>query len=85
MKYRDHRGLLADSMETVQDFSTVEEIKQHLNKFYNQFGVSVAEVKFEHLGVDDRINWDTYAVLRRLEGQVNFNVAGFSDGKLLEI
>ena len=82
MKYRDHRGSLSDSMETVQEVSTIEEIKQHLNKFYNQFGKSVVEIKFEHVGMDDRINWDTYYVLKRLDKETDFTVAGMSDGVL---
>ena len=80
MKYRDHRGGLADSMETVQEVSSIDEIKQHLNKFYNQFGKSVEEIKFEHVGMDKRINWDTYYVLQRLDSETNFTVAGMSDG-----
>jgi len=80
MKYRDHRGSLADSMETVQEVSSIEEIKQHLNKFYNQFGKSVVEIKFKHVGIDDRIDWDTYYVLQRIEGESQFTVAGMSDG-----
>ncbi len=82
MKYRDHRGSLADSMKTAQEVSTIEEIKQHLNKFYNQFKKSVVEIKFEHAGMDDRIKWDTYYVLQRLEGETDFTVAGMSDGVL---
>jgi len=82
MKYRDHRGSLSDSMETVQEVSTIEEIKQHLNKFYNQYGKSVEEIKFKHVGMDERINWDTYYVLQRLNGETDFTVAGMSDGCL---
>lgn len=80
MKYRDHRGSLADSMETVQEVSTIEEIKSHLNKFYNQFGKSVEEIKFKHVGMDYRINWNTHYVLQRLDGETDFTVAGMSDG-----
>jgi len=82
MKYRDHAGSLADSMETVQEVSTIEQIKQHLNKFFNQFGKSVAEIKFKYDSFDNRINWDTYYVLQRLEGENDFTVAGMSDGCL---
>ena len=80
MKYRDHRGSLSASMETVQEVSSIEEIKHHLNKFYNQFGKSVVEIKFNHIGMDDRVNWDTYYVLQRLDGEDGFTVAGMSDG-----
>ena len=80
MRYRDHLGSLSESMRTVQEFIKIEEIKDHLNKFYNQFGKSVVEIRFEHIGMDERINWDTYYVLQRLEGSSNFTVAGMSDG-----
>jgi len=66
-------------MKTVQEVSTIEEIKQHLNVFYNQFGKSVEEIKFKYAGMDSRINWDTYYVLQRLEGETDFTVAGMSD------
>ena len=81
MKYRDHRGNLLDSMATVQEVNSVEEIKQHLNKFFNQFGKSVGEIKFEYVCYDERVGWDTYFVLQRLEGEEDFTVAGTSDGK----
>jgi hypothetical protein len=81
MKYRDHRGSLSDSMETVQEVSSIDEIKRHLNKSYTPFRLSVAEIKFEHEGIDHRTGWDTYYVLQRLEGEKHFTVAGMSDGK----
>lgn len=80
MKYRDHRGSLSDSMETEREVNSVDEIKKHLNKLYNQFGKEIEEVKFEHVGFDDRIGWDTYYVTKRLKGEKEFTVAGMSDG-----
>lgn len=80
MKYRDHKGGLSESMETVQEFDSIEQIKQHLNLFYNQFGELVVEVKFQYAMFDNRIGWDTYYVLMRLDGKSDFMVAGMSDG-----
>lgn len=80
MKYRDHKGSLHDSMKTERQVSSVDEIKAHLNKFYNQFGKKVEEIKFKYVGFDDRINWETYYVLQRLKGERRFTVAGMSDG-----
>jgi hypothetical protein len=83
MKYRDHTGSLSDSMETVQEVSTIEEIKEHLNnKFHKAFGQSVEEIKFQYACMDKRVNWDTYYVLQRLKGETDFTVAGMSDGYL---
>ena len=80
LKYRDHRGSLAESMETLIEVSNTDEIINHLNEFYKQFGETVAEIKFNHVGFDERINWDTYNVLYRLEGQKDFTVAGMTNG-----
>jgi hypothetical protein len=81
LKYRDHRGSLSESMETVQEFDTVEQIVIHLNKFYNHFNAEVVEIKFVKSVYDDRINWDTYNVTYRLKNETAFCVAGMSDGK----
>lgn len=80
MKYRDHKGSFSDSMETVKDFSTIDEIKEHLNNFYNNSANSVVEIKFIHQGIDERNNWDTYIVLQRLRHETEFTVVGMSDG-----
>lgn len=82
MKYRDHAGSLSASMETVIEVNSIEEIIQHLNKYYNRFSESVAEIKFEYCDFDQRTGWDTYYVLHRLEGETDFTVAGMSDGQL---
>ena len=82
MKYRNHTGSLSDSMKTVKEFTSIEQIKEHLNKFYNHNGKFVEEIKFVYLGWDNRVNWDTYYVLMRLNNEVDFKIAGFSDGIL---
>ena len=84
MKYRDHRGGLIESLKTVQEISTLKQLKQHLNNSYKDFGFKVKDVKFEYAGMDSRIGWDTYYVMRRLHGQKEFAVAGMSDGVLIE-
>lgn len=83
MKYREHRGTLSDSMETLQEFATIVQMEQHLNKFCDKIGKSVVEIRFKHVGMDNRIGWDTYYVLQRLEGGVDFTVVGMSDGCLV--
>ena len=80
MKYRDHRGSLAASMETEREVNSINEIKEHLNKFYKQFEKEIKEIRFKHVGFDDRIGWDTYYVIQRLKGEKEFTVAGMSDG-----
>ena len=82
MKYRDHCGGLSESMKTTREVSTIQQIVDHLNGFYNHFGKRVVEIKFKHACFDKRINWDTYYVLQRLDGETDFTVAGMSDGLL---
>lgn len=78
-KVREHRGSLADAMETVfevQDFAgLVDHMKQTLEP-YGQM-VKAEDVKVEHYTFDDRIGWDTYIV--SIDG---YGVWGFTDGPL---
>ena len=80
MKYRDHKGGLAESLKSTIEVNSIDEIKSHLNKFYNQFGKEVDEIKFQYVGMDERIGWNTYYVLQRLKEEDTFTVAGMSDG-----
>lgn len=82
MKYRDHKGSLNESMKTQTEFHTISDIINHLNSFYNDYGKKVVEIKFKHLGYDSRIDWNTYYVLQRYDGEKSFTVAGMSDGIL---
>jgi len=81
MKYRHHRGGLEDSLKTTIEVDNINDLKAYINESY-AFGDNVEELKFEYIGMDDRINWDTYMVLMRLKDSDKFMVAGMSDGKL---
>ena len=80
IKYRDHRGSLSDSMLTVIEVESKQDIINHLNKFYKQFGKEVCEIKFVYSTYDDRIKWDTYYVLQKLKESDEFTIAGMSNG-----
>ena len=80
MRYRDHRGTLKESMKTVIEVSSINDIICHLNKDYKRFNKKIKEIKFERVGLDERIKWDTYYVLQRFKGENNFTIAGMSDG-----
>lgn len=82
MKYRDHKGSLDESLQTVIEVNSINEIKDHLNEFYNPFGLEVEEIKFKYTCMDNRIGWNTWYVLQRFEGEKSFSVAGMSDGIL---
>lgn len=69
--YRDHRGGLDDSMQTVQELD-LQGIQDHLHKL---FGPGIIEVK--KYGFDPRINWDTHVVTH------NGRAVGFTNGAIL--
>lgn len=71
MKYRDHRGGLAESMQTVVELNTEDEFMVHMLK---RTGPKGGGISFTHQGYDNRIGWDTYNVL--LDGQA----IGMTDG-----
>ncbi len=75
IKYRDHRGSLAESMETVQEFETGEDLVDYLKKD-SSFPVFIHLVEIKHYCFDKRINWETHIVTVK-----GFGVMGFTDGK----
>ncbi len=81
MKYRDHTGSLEESMKTVQEVESIQDIVHHLNKSLEKFDWEVEEIKFVKSMYDTRINWDTYNVTYRITDHIEFWVAGQSDGK----
>ena len=61
MLFREHRGSLAESTETMITVNDVTEMKQHISKL---FGVSVEAISFDDKVVfDERINWHTQYVI----------------------
>ncbi len=80
MKYRDHRGSLKQSMKTVIEVSSIDDIINHLNSV--SFYKKVVKIKFEYACYDERIGWNTYYVLAKYKGERGFKVAGMADGKL---
>jgi len=79
IKYRDHRGSLAESMATVQEFEKREGLIKYLK--YDMKGFSVPfkaeDLKIEKYMFDERIGWDTFIVTIE-----NFGVVGFTNGYL---
>lgn len=57
IKYREHRGSLAESMSTVREFEDAESLKHHV---ISEHGEGV--VTIERYGYDERINWHSYIV-----------------------
>ena len=82
MKFRHQKGSLEESIKDIKEFSTIDEIKAHLNKHPCNLRNLVEEVKFKYAGFDERIGWNSFYVLQRIEGESRFTVAGISDGFL---
>lgn len=80
--YRDHRGSLAEAMETVREYRTVDEMKAGIaanyNKLHREVGFigdafSAEDISVgDNLGSDDRIGWTNthYVCIRRLVDEV---------------
>lgn len=79
MKYRDHKGGFDESMKTLKNFNSIEEIKKHLTELN---GREVVEIKFEYAGYDVRNMWNSSYVMQKFKGEKTFVPAGFSDGQL---
>lgn len=74
MRAREHRGGLAESLATVFEIETKEDLIREINeRLDGHFRPS--EVQFIHQGKDERIGWDTYLV--SVQG---YGVFGYTDG-----
>lgn len=82
IKFRLHRGGFRASMDTTQEFKCIADLKQHLTSLLPDTTQKVAQIKFEHVGIDSRNGWDTYYVSQRIEGEDDFKIVGMSDGIL---
>ena len=64
--YRDHRGSLADSLETVQEMSSFKQLQEHIFKT-----MGPGEITIKPYGYDKRVDWETFIVCH------NGNAMGF--------
>lgn len=79
MRFREHRGGLAESMETVIEFNTAADLSRHLQKVRPDIIESGARLKAEPLFVDDsRIGWKDVHIVIAYQG----GVIGFIDGPM---
>jgi hypothetical protein len=90
MKFREHRGGLSKSMETVVEVGSKGELVAHVVKMLEPFyfdreriekGLNLSPYSWSRINpkpiYDERIGWHTYIVT--LEG---YGVLGFTDGPL---
>lgn len=74
MRYRDHRGSLNESMETVKEFTTKDELGLHLKELHPYLN---GKITIEPYAFDKRIGWDTHIVCIGQHG------VGFTDGGIV--
>ncbi len=69
IKFREHRWWLDESMQTVKEVSSQDELISNLNEIYEPFGKAIASLKFKAQWFDDRpwVWWDTYMVIAKFE------------------
>lgn len=79
MKYRDHRGGLAESMETAQEFDNRADLLAYLHKELGTWGFkfkdSAVTIEPYGDGKDDRIGWTNLHIVT-IDG---FGPVGFAD------
>ena len=83
IKIREHRGQLAESMETVIEIeptraALLECIRKSFAEFPPMSGVTDEDITIEHYAYDKRINWDAWMV--SIKG---YGVFGFTDGPVV--
>ena len=82
VEFREHKGMLADSMATVVEIKDkadlIEYIKKMLSKWNFNLIIDDETVKVEFYAYDKRINWNAYVIT--LKG---YGVLGFTNGNLI--
>jgi hypothetical protein len=74
MKFREHNGLLDDSMQTVVELPDGAALLQHLQNLLApwDFPVTPETLHVTHYAYDARIHWDTYVVTLDKYGVLGF-------------
>lgn len=60
--FRHHRGALEDSMKTVVEVKSLDELTKLVAEAYELFDKSKDTINVEFYGYDDRIGWNTHMV-----------------------
>ena len=76
-KFRFQRGSLADSLKTVVDIKSKEDLYALLKEAYGGI-FSIDNIAIKPHGYDNRIGWNTHIVT------INNNAIGYTDGMLLK-
>ena len=62
IKFRWHRGLLEESLETMMKFHDKTELERHVRDEMAQWNVRVSKITYKYVGYDDRCKWNTWYV-----------------------
>lgn len=78
-KFRENRASLEESIKTIVEVSSREELINHIRKLQEQLGVEIdgKDVSIEYYGFDTRLGWETHIVTDKDRA-----VLGFTDGPL---
>lgn len=80
MRFRFHRGSLADSMATLVEFKDDQEAREHIageaRDYLNDPSIVADDVTSEPYSYDARIDWDTHLVC------IRGYPCGFSDASI---
>jgi hypothetical protein len=76
-KFREHRGTLQESLATVVEVASLDELIAHLGPIVAPIPLTAERITIAHYAIDPRIGWDTYIVVITGHG-----VAGFLNGPL---
>lgn len=81
MRFRFHKGTLEESLKTVTEVSSLEELKKIISE-YHTFTEDIPDVeslRFDKHVFDSRIGWNTYYVVVKLSNIKEEFVAGMSN------
>ncbi len=78
IKFRWHRGNLADSMATVREFRDRSQLEKYVKMELAQWGIGEFMFLYRYTGYDSRVNWKTWYVL------VNGKCVGMADFGLMK-
>lgn len=82
MLFRKVKGSLQDSLKTITEIYSVEDIKDIVNTDFSYQGATVEEVKCQYECYDDRIKWDSYIISVKFHNDPIIYPVGYTNSRL---
>ena len=79
MLFREHKGSLNESMNTVKTVENLNDVWNIIKENFEPFGIK-KELEISYYCIDNRINWKTYIIT-----MPDYGVIGFTNGFLTEV